>query len=791
MIAACLVLALASQTTAPQEAPLQPATWKINQNHSMVWDQAPWLPVGVRIPGTVDQVELCIANGITNAIVELPADGNGWGPVIKLLRESNIRYMISINSGAPTTEVVAIEPEGYRLANIQGPIDQKFKLPGATSALVVLAANRDRSVRWEKRMPVTDGVLHVKDSAGPGSMHTLLIYPLVKDMRTADHWESFDRYRDQLLGALKAQELGPNFRGIINPLGNISRFTPTKPEYIPTSPMFQIELESFLTQKYGALQTAMRSWSMRANDIRSFRELSQLVPLWSGDRGVDELWNPSNDRTYRTDMKSSSIWRDISEVVQSSANRRYNRLVGAIKQLVNCPILQDWNGWNGPYERDETDLDGVGFRTTDRGIIQAVDDASRPMSTVSRQRKSMVAFATSIRLQRGQSRITAQTAVQELEGIGARGWFFEVKTPEDWTEISALIKAAPIDSDSASWKPEVLYYPESARDPAVPARILGGLWWLPSPGGGDRLDFGDDLQGYRYFDGIRNYMVLWATQVPVRAKFRVQDPKDIIFENLDGSPVEIKSKKTEIEFVVPTTPILLKAPREIPIPVASYERTVALIDTLIEKFPNRVDTLGSERFAFKDAIQSYERNPGGGFTTLQQILERIMPKAAPYSWMEGESTLETNFGRLSQIDGVSGRRVLTIQTKLAPPPGGYYAKFRAIAPSQGSQEVWIAGRIPESMRGSVRVKAGTQEVQIVQDPVSFYGPGFGWYKLGSLILTAGQNELIVYCGSDEGAEMDIDVVMASPVSFNPSGPRMPTDWLIEFLKAQPATPKKD
>lgn len=785
MISALLVLAIARQ-----DAPVVPATWSVNPHHTVIWGSQPWLPVGARISGSPENVEKCVKAGISDAIVELPADGTGWAPTLTALRESGIRYMIAISSGSPTTHVVAVEPEGYRLANLQGPIKETFRIPGAESALVILASNRDRSIRWERRLPVVDGTLTVEDPRGPGSLHTLLIYPVVKDLRTADHWETFDQYRDRLLGALKSNDLGPGFRGLLNPLGSIARFTPTRPEYVPTSSMFQIELESFLTQKYGSFETALKSWSMGTNDLQSFRDLSKLVPLWSGDRGVDVLWNPETNRTYRTDMKVSSAWRDISEVLRSSAYRRYNRLVQGIKQVVNCPVLQDWNGWNGPYEMDDTGLDGVAFSGDDRGIIPLIDAASRPVSSVMRHRKSMLALASDIRLERTEGRISAEVARAELEGIGVRGWYFRCRTPEDWAEAGALAKAVAADSSPSEWHPDALFYPEAARDPAVPARILGGLWWLPAPGSGDRLDFGPEIQGYRYFDSANNFLVLWATEVPTRLKFRVQNPKDISFEQMDGTPVEIRSRKNEIELILPTEPIIMRNPKEIPVPVLAYERTVALVDGLIQKFGNRIDTAGNETYFFRDAVQSYERNPGGGFTQLQQQLDRLLMRASPYSWMEAESTVESNFGMITPVEGISSGKALSIRTRLAPPASGYYARFYANAMTAGPQEIWIAARIPESARDTVQVMAGNQVVTITQGPVSFYGPGFGWYRLGNLNLTSGRNQLALLCGNADGAEMDIDVVLATPPGFQPMGPRLPSGWIIDLLKADPVKPER-
>lgn len=99
----------------------------------------------------------------------------------------------------------------------------------------------------------------------------------------------------------------------------------------------------------------------------------------------------------------------------------------------------------------------------------------------------------------------------------------------------------------------------------------------------------------------------------------------------------------------------------------------------------------------------------------------------------------------------------------------------SVSGSQDEHTIWLAARIPEASRPFVRVEVkGGQKLSLTAPPVSEYGDGFGWYQVGTMLLPKGEYEITI--SMEPGApvmDMAIDVLLATPQPFRPSGPRMP------------------
>ena len=256
--------------------------WQINANHALIWSGAPYLPLGMRIDGSPEEIARAKAAGFNDVVVELPAGGTGWDEAIKALEASGMRYLVSVNSLAPRAEGVAIEPAGYRISGLTKPQQLQIALPGATSALAVTLNRRDSSVEKVQRVAVLDGILKLDVTPMAELEQVMLIYPRMRSLEQPDLWDALDEHRDRLLATLRNHAPGAGLRGIVNPLGRLAAWTKLDPHFVPTGPYFRFEFAAFLKAKYHSLETAMKAWSMAASDIDSFERLARLAPLWSG-----------------------------------------------------------------------------------------------------------------------------------------------------------------------------------------------------------------------------------------------------------------------------------------------------------------------------------------------------------------------------------------------------------------------------------------------------------------------------------------------------------------------------
>jgi hypothetical protein len=170
IVAAALLLAAGISPAQVREGTYKPTNgaatqWSINDHQTLIWGGQPYLPFGIRIDGTPQAVNAAKAAGITDVIVDLPANGSGWDAVLNALNQANMRYLIRVDSLAPMAHGFAIEPQSYRVAGITQTRQVTLEIPGATSAFVILATRNDGNVVTGERIPVLNGRLSYTSGA--------------------------------------------------------------------------------------------------------------------------------------------------------------------------------------------------------------------------------------------------------------------------------------------------------------------------------------------------------------------------------------------------------------------------------------------------------------------------------------------------------------------------------------------------------------------------------------------------------------------------------------------------
>jgi hypothetical protein len=731
------------------------------------------MPIGARVEGTPEAIKRAQTAGIQDLIVELPANGAGWDEALAALNEGGTRWFLAVASAAPGALGTVVEPQGFRM-NIQGKMDVDAEFPASEHALAVVVDKRTSTVRTYQTCPTPDGRLRASFDSLVQTPHVVLFYPVVRDLHTPDFWEGFDGHRDTLLQTLKSKKLGDNFRGIVDPMGAVARFPAPDIMFVPRSPIFAVEMESYLREKYGAVETCLRAWSVGAHDITGWDQLARLVPLWSDTKGIASLWDPVKDKVYPSDRDRATTWTDIRTVIRSTAIRRYARLVQSIQQIVDVPVIQTWGGWSGPYDGAQTGVSGVGSEFQAATISDVIEGASRPASTVLQNERSKVFIITGLAIQPG-STVDIDTAIQETKAMGARGWFFRTSDAQQLSRIGSLAGKYRPDTADSEWKPRALFYPEGARNPAVPVKLFGGTWMLPSPAAGNRLELGTTLRGYYYSGAPRPYTVVWSAGQPVETKLFLSDPKAVTVEALDGSEVRIRVRKDSIELTITDVPLIFSGIEDVPIPEIAYEETVLMMTALFSNFGLLVDPGGDQEFLFAQNASAFKRNPIGGYSALMRQFNTLAPRAAPYLWIEAERSPETNFGEARYTPGASGGDALVLESKLAD-ANGYYARYPIRPRTKGEYEFWLAADIPPALRSDVTVVVDGKSLSITEAPISFYGLGLAWYKLGKATLSQ-QSEVRLQVSPKVSSPIKIDVLVASPGPFVPNGSSLPLGFL--------------
>lgn len=749
------------------------ASWSINPNHVLIWNSSPYIPFGLHIGGFEPEIAAAAAAGIQDVLVDCPPDPARMKAIVASLEQKNLRYLISIDSLSPSAHGVLIEPSGNRVTGITSKRTLEFRLPGAEEALVVLAVRRDGFIQNTQRVRSVKGDFSVVVDPPNDLDHVALIYPITSSLARLGAWEDFDRHRDAVLTSLKSAGLGKGLRGIVNPVGSFTH--PVGPRgFVPTGPLFRFEFAAYLKQRYRNPQTAMRSWAMAGTEEKTFDQIARLVPLWSGDRGVSSLWDPQDDKMYACEMRRSSIWRDLDVVLSTAEARRAERLIASIRRIADVPILQEWSGWAPLYEGAPHGLDGIGTYAAGATPSAVADSCSRAASSLLRWTKPGWLLATNLDLAGAPDRAAlAPAAVDDLISIGVRGGFVRTTEPAVKSVMAQIAAAKAADASLAQYTVRPFYFPEAATNPALPMRLPGGSWWLPTPTAGTRIDLGSQFYAYRMDTPSGNVLALWMQSGRARVKLDMVAPDNALFQAVDGSDPKPKKVRGGIEVDVGELPLIVSGIDEIPIPSAAYAELLERFGLLIEEADRRhVDTT-EERFLFRDHLNGYSRNPGGSYLLLSGVYQKLAQRLAPYNWIEGESVRETNFSEIVAIPGISNGNALALRTQLLSAQSEYTADYIIQPRTDAEVECWIAARIPPSARNQLRLVIGGQTMQVEGEPVSGYGPGFAWYSLGKTRLGKAQIKVSLRVRAPEGADLAIDAILFYPGAFRPQGDRPP------------------
>lgn len=745
----------------------QQSNWRINEHHTLLWNGQPYMPVGLRIPGTSEAILAAKSQGISDVIVELSGNGQGWKEAFAALELSGMRYVIAIDSLAPCAAGFAIEPQNYRMVGVTDRRVVDLPMAESTSALAVLAHRRDSTITLSQRVKIADGRFRLAIDSPNGLEQILLIYPETVSIAVLDCWSAMDDHRDNLLHAIKTTPPGKGLRGILNPLGDM--LPQSDRLFVPTSPRFQAELAAHLEQRYRNIESVQRAWSMSSSEFDSFAQLARLVPLWAGSRGVEQLWDPATNKLYPVEARRSTIWGDIRMVTATAEARRFSRLVEALQKVCDVPVIQNHVGWHPAYENAPTPFDGIAAGISGTAPSVIVESAGRAASTVLRMGSPAWFVAGSIDLagQEGIGQITS--ILDDLDSIGVRGAFFRTVDAQTRTQIAQEAEKRALANRSANFSPAPVFYPENARNPAMTQRLAGGRWWLPAPYAGNRIDLGSQFAGYRMETPTGSVVAIWTKGAPQRVRLRVSDPKKLFFVATDGSDPNPQISKGKLEVTIGTLPLLISGTDEIPIPQPAIDECMASFQQLAARaLAMRID--GSEpEFDFRNGLASLERSPGGSYIQMKGAVDKLNDRVGRFVWVEAESSRDNTFSEVLELRGASDSRALSLRSGALGLAKDYYAQYSFLPKSDADLEVWLAARIPKEFREDVSVLIGTQLLRLQGEPVSPYGVGFGWFKLGTTRVGGPSAQFQIRVTPRLGTDVCIDAIVFSPLPFEPNG----------------------
>lgn len=808
--------------------------WRITAAHSLIWDGAAYLPVGLTVTPkswatgaaadawaadqkTLDDLkahgvlDVCLSAGKAGLTHVAPALVQ---KTLDYLDANGFRYGVEI-ADFPRDPLIGyvIKPGVYRDASppVSGPV--RFShISGVADAVYMLVSKHDGEVDETGRAQIQGqdtAVVNVKN-AGPDDV--LLLYPqrLFLDGSPESHlpdlWQGYDEYRDRLLGFFRRVKLGPGFRFFRDPLTDGIGMQGEVENLIPTTQGFQLDFQAWLDRKYAHnVDDLNRGWGVAdrstGSAVPDFATAARCIPLWFGTRGVPAIYDPPTQAAYAVTNKPriiSHFWEDIAQFRIESTRGYMNAIADALKKgVADVPVVYDWTGHNALFSNDR-ERGGYDGLTLTPGPNEGIASGAYVYGQAEEGPKTSWLLA-------GAAGAGAASSADlfgnwdALKDMGARGFFLSAPPSAsggnslDWLNSYAagtqLSAAALADS-----KPRILWYPAGANLGLGVRRLSDGVWWLPSYQSGVPVMLGPTLQGYALPDpdGRLPTYVVWSPGGTARS-VRFAFPKDSQPLITDAAGAARKFDKKGETWTVPVgaEPTLIRRVRSLPLPLDAAETAAREAKRLLDM----AESQGINAQKFKDqifyalySIPDKAENTDIRFSLLSRVIVGLTDVLRPYAWVEAEGAGKTTFDSIVPDPQASGGSYLSLDTAQEPPRagtgegGGYRAEYPFSVTAPGRYTVWMAG----SPLGGKDVSAfaysvdGGLSTEVRGAPASggTYAGKFVWSNLGDVTLSRGGTHTLslVVLGrrpADDHYALAVDVLCLSRAPFHPDGIRPP------------------
>ena len=344
--------------------------WQVNDAHALLWDDAPYIPVGGTFtPRSLTSdaesawqedkkaLDAVKAKGLHDIVIWPAKSLPDCSPaalqrVMDYCETSGMQYGLACGPGltAPLTGMV-IKPSTYRYDSRES-LTAQWTVTNADSALflVVDATDKENKIVRSGGVFIKDPQVSVPIELPAASSHGVALLfphkslPVTGKGSLPDVWGGFDNYRDRLLVFLSHVKFGQNFRFFLDPLTRQIGLGGESDYLVPDSGAFLVEFEAFLLRRYPHLADMKQSWGLTEGDFKTHRDMARLVPLWANDRGIPYLFDTTSGKTVRImDARQSRWWDDFLQCRRESLSYTMNTLADLLKrEVADVPVVYTW-----------------------------------------------------------------------------------------------------------------------------------------------------------------------------------------------------------------------------------------------------------------------------------------------------------------------------------------------------------------------------------------------------------------------------------------------------------------
>ncbi|GBC94503.1 hypothetical protein HRbin16_00286 [bacterium HR16] len=779
--------------------------WQITPAHSLQWDGQVYLPVGVwftpqslRADATEADFQRderlldALAQAGIGDVCVVPRDSAAsvsvqqWQRIVDALESRNLRYGISLGeAGLPVAQGYVVAPASNRIANIaQGGV-VAFRAPYADHALTFIVDTHDNSILSHSRVNVEQGVGRLPLQLQEGVLAVMVAYPhrplVDAGGFVPDVWEGYDAWRDGVLQTLGKVRFGKGLRFFVDPLG---RWTlPLEDDgIVPSSEMFRLGFEAFLSRKYQTLENLMSAWALSERNMESFADAARQLPLWRGQKGIPQLFDLQTGNLRRVETARCAYWKDINQYRREVLQEAADRMAAVLKRhIADVPVLLSWQRFHPVYvsTQNQPGVDGLLVVTSERGANLALKSMAPAMGQATecvRPTWLLTSLAHDVKQGYADSQ-TLHSEAETLAQAGSRGWFFRVtESTADAATLQWLRSFQQSALARAEWQqpPKVLFFPQSASGICEVKRLPGEVWWLPSVRPGSIVNVGQNYRAYQISTLSGEQYVMWAVDRERPTNFRLTEPRVFTAQLPDGTPVKIGGKGRNFSIKLPPVPVVFTNSGTL-FPVEAAEDAINELARLIKLGESRRIDVGTARFRWQQARDNLR--VGQVYTAYllaSEALNESIQRLAQYLWMEAETADESNFDEIVEQPWASGGKVIRLQNFNDPPARGYFLRYRFAVKEEGNYTIWVACRMEGSSPLLWSVDDNAPQPPESNVLVGEYGEGFGWIRMGTVRLSPGVHalELRVVNRAGEGTKPYVqwcDVVLLTAENIIPQG----------------------
>ncbi len=808
--------------------------WSVTATHALVWDGAPYVPVGgvftprCLAPGAGDaewnadvkDLSTLKAQGNLDVLIMPPGSielgtAPAWQRLVEYLDSQGFRYGIGFGPGlvAPITGTL-VKPANYRVPDLPEGGRVSWRVEHADSAFFVIA-DKDGAILRSGRVNVQEGVATVSAEASIPERAIGLLYPHATFTPGAQGgwpslWDGFDAYRDRLLQVFGDVKFGAGLRFFLDPLAHPMALDADTEYLVPDTPEFRLAWQAFLSRKYASVDDLATAWHLVDREIKDFRNAAALVPLWSGRRGVAAMLDTTTGAILQADtnVELSRFWSDFRDFRAEEAASALNGIANMLKhQIADVPVVITWSAQNpaiGSVDRTGG-FDGIGVAAYGKGSALVTGGADAAYVVCDQAPKSLWFLVTSTAASEDQRALVPYASQEELAsslnwlgGIGAKGFFVNGYRVEHSGAASAGLLTAP---EQLQWlhqfadrvqhtvditlgRPRILPFPAAAAGIVRAGPVgSGGVWWAPSTLPGKVIELGAAYAGYTISLAEGDRTVLWSLRGPRLTHLLVQDPKGVSVTNADGTPVPIKidARKHLVILTLTDAPVVIASGGEDVFPIEAAEDALKQFAALVNEATAMRIPIDEYRFQLENALRTFRTGPQLALLNAASGINKLAAIVQPYTWIEAESADPTTFSEVASNAATSGGAFLLLNTGNPPGPGGYAAQYRFTVPADDSYTVWLCCTPPGPGASPFAwvVDAGEAHSSTEAVPVGsrFLLDRLVWLRLGRVSLAKGAHTLTLrVTGRAEGLGkyyLAMDALLITRAPFTPAGTLKP------------------